>query len=90
VPHLCPSLSATGWKNDNCRKLSWKVDTNYFAGEDSKQKIWGLKKLNFHGLAVPIPTLLTLLSLLTLLTLPILIALLIPMPLLTLPFSLGG
>jgi hypothetical protein len=43
-------------KNDNCRKLSWKVDTNKFAAEDSnidnKQKVWDLKKLNFHGLAV--------------------------------------
>ena len=31
-----------------CRSMSWKVDTNKFA--DNKQKLHGLKKLNFHGI----------------------------------------
>lgn len=39
----------TGRPNGKCRKLSLKVDANYF--RDDKQKIDGMKRVNFHGMA---------------------------------------
>jgi spore coat protein CotH len=42
--------SKTGRLNGDCRKLSIKVDANKY--RDDKQKINGMRRLSFHGMAV--------------------------------------
>jgi hypothetical protein len=47
--------SETGELSGVCRKLSVKVDANYFVDDgasNAKQRVFGLKKLLFHGMAV--------------------------------------